>query len=254
MRSEPQLRQQLEKVRPTRLGSCGKVDEIIGSFNTWAFKREQPSNMALLRQVVGNAVADQEPVPFILYWGKGPRVKAAVMEARCLEYLASLGNRVQQTYAPGARFELLLTDSHARLNGYADHDIDTYYDSITRSAAQFGFSCRRLTDVTASAPAAIYGETLERPDPLLLSSLTLSAAKWYRGPDVAAVAAERYFALNMVERRAVAHAFASSIFITFNNSQFRELFPRDLPVFYMYSVKKGVAVKPWFMDDGSAAA
>lgn len=254
MRTEPQFSLLGRDAKRAMPGSNARIDTIVGSFNTWAFKREQPSSTALLHQVVANAISDQRPVPFILYWGKGPRAEAAGFEARCLEYLTSLRDRVQQIYEPGASFELLLTDSHARLNGYTEEDIDTYFASMTRAAAQFGFSCRRLSDVTTSAHAVMSDEPLERPSPQLLASLSLSAAKWYRGPDTAAVAAVRYFALNMIERRAVAHAYTNTIFITFNNSQFRDLFPRELPVFYMYSIKKGVAVKPWFMDDGSAAA
>ena len=149
---------------------------------------------------------------------------------------------------------MLMTDSHARLNLYAETDIDSYFASMAKTAAQFGFSCRHLSDVTTSAQAILNDEPLERPTPQLIASLSQSAAKWYRGPDTAAVAAVRYFALNMIERRAVAHSFPDTIFITFNNSQFLDLFPRELPVFYMYSIKKGVAVKPGFIEDAHKAA
>ncbi len=247
---------------PTRMRAAGSaatdissnIDAIVGGFNTWAFKREQPSDMALLRQAVANAVMERAPVPFVLYWGKGPRIEAAGMEAQSLAYLASLGERVQRIFPSGARFDLLLTDSHARLNGYQEQDINAYFDSITKAAGRYGFTCRRLSEVTNSAQSSINHEPLERPDPQLLANLSRSAAKWYLGSDDPSVAAVRYFALNMIERRAVAQTYPDAIFITFNNSQFRPLFPRELPIFYMYSVKKGVAVKPWFMEDDIVAA
>jgi hypothetical protein len=53
--------------------------------------------------------------------------------------------------------------------------------------------------------------------------------------------------LNMIEKQAVEAAFPDAIFITFNGSEFRSLFPDRMPIFYMYSVRRGVAVKPWFM-------
>ena len=65
----------------------------------------------------------------------------------------------------------------------------------------------------------------------------------------------KYHAMNMVEREAVELEFPDSIFVTFNNSEFRDLFPANLPVFYMYSLRKGCSVKPWFIanDDSFKA-
>jgi hypothetical protein len=54
--------------------------------------------------------------------------------------------------------------------------------------------------------------------------------------------------MNMIERRAVELAFPRSIFVTFNGSEFRGLFPQRLPIFYMYSLRRGVSVKPWFLS------
>jgi hypothetical protein len=48
-------------------------------------------------------------------------------------------------------------------------------------------------------------------------------------------------------------SYPRSVFITFNGSEVRDLFPDSLPVFYMYSLKRGFSVKPWFIDaDGTA--
>jgi hypothetical protein len=54
--------------------------------------------------------------------------------------------------------------------------------------------------------------------------------------------------MNMVEKRSVAAAFPEAVFVTFNGSEFRDLFPATMPIFYMYSLRRGVGVKPWFMD------
>jgi len=55
-----------------------------------------------------------------------------------------------------------------------------------------------------------------------------------------------FYQMNMIERRAVELAFPRSIFVTFNGSEFRGLFPQRLPIFYMYSLRRGIRVKPWF--------
>jgi hypothetical protein len=53
--------------------------------------------------------------------------------------------------------------------------------------------------------------------------------------------------MNMIEKRAVELSFPKAIFATFNSSKYRILFPRRLPIFYMYSLQRGVSVKPWFL-------
>ena len=55
--------------------------------------------------------------------------------------------------------------------------------------------------------------------------------------------------MNEVEKHVIDAAFSQSIFITFNGSDLRALFPDNLPIFYVYSLRKGFGVKPWFIDD-----
>jgi hypothetical protein len=48
------------------------------------------------------------------------------------------------------------------------------------------------------------------------------------------------------------NTFPHSIFITFNGGKLRCLFPTRLPIFYMYSLRRGVSIKPWFFNAGSS--
>ena len=84
-----------------------------------------------------------------------------------------------------------------------------------------------------------------------LRVLEACAEKWYRGEGQAADGAAAYFAMNMREKRAVQDCYPEAIFITFNSSSLRILFPDGMPIFYMYSLRKGCAVKPWFISDGA---
>ena len=82
--------------------------------------------------------------------------------------------------------------------------------------------------------------------PDTLSRLIASARKWYRGSGGPEQGALTYYRMNMVEKRAVELAFPGSI-ITFSGSELRSLFPEHLPIFYMYSMRRGMSVKPWFL-------
>ena len=228
-----------------RLGAS----RLLGSFNTWSFKREQPSDLRLLEAAATRAATHRRPLAFVLYWGKGPRHTLGSPDLTCLSYLASMVQRMNAVHAPGAHIELLLTDTHAHLNAHPLWSINGYFSEIELAAQSFEFSCRRLGSVVeemkpriaCNAPVAPSNETMER--------LTASASKWYSGGALPEDAAATYFSMNMREKMAVELAYPNSIFVTFNNSKFRILFPDKLPIFYMYSVRKGCAVKPWFMPD-----
>lgn len=232
--------------------------EVLKSFNTWAFKREQPSDLALLERIVAEKMRRDEPIGFVLYWGKGPRPAIASPDLMCLDYLASMGRRIAATYPVGAHFTLCLTDTHARLNGHSEPSIDSYFADVMRAARARCMDGVRLSvlvdhvsrSVTGpgAGSAASGGMTPPRDAAAMLDKLGVCAAKWYRGGDDAGEGARRYLAMNMIERVAVERHFADHIFVTFNGSAYRALFPPSMPIFYMYSMRRGTSVKPWFVD------
>jgi L-tyrosine isonitrile synthase len=221
--------------------------KVLSSFNTWAFKREQPSSIVQIASRITDAIRTHAPIAFVLYWGKGPRSRAAAPDVACLDFLASLGRRVEALHAPGVEFGLIFTDTHAELNGHARDAIESYFSDIGAIAAGHGFKGFRLGDIVrAAGPVSI---DLSQIDEDHVDLLTLSADKWFRGGGSAREGARRYLIANMIERRAVGSAFPEAIFATFNGSEFDFLFPATLPRFYMYSLRKGCSVKPWFMDE-----
>lgn len=219
----------------------------IAAFNTWSFKREKPSDPARLQHITEIAIRSQSPLSFVLYWGKGPRAYACAPERECLEYLASMAERIQRAYSPGARFDLVFTDTHAELNGHRPHEIAQYFEEVVGVADSRLFQGRLLSEVVDRARP--FPDLGVRPDPETLQRLEACAAKWFRGEGSAEDGARRYYRMNMDERRAIELEFSQSIFVTFNGSAYRSLFPDQMPIFYMYSVRKGTAVKPWFMPD-----
>lgn len=227
------------------------VEKVLQAFNTWSFKREQPDNPASLRQVISRALHRREPIPFVLYWGKGPRRHIGKPEITSLNYLGAFADRIRRVYGAGAAIRLICTDTHADLNGHSPQAIKDYFGSIRTEAQARGFTDCRLTElvraVTNAESTGIDGGT--DPDPTTLQRLSECAAKWYRGEGSASEGAIEYFRLNMVEKRAVELAFPHAIFVTFNGSEFRSLFPDNMPIFFMYSIKRGVSAKPWFLPD-----
>ena len=222
--------------------------KILRSFNTWAFKREQPADPHLMLQFISEAMALEMPIPFVLYRGKGPRGNLANPDIECLDYLASLARRVRAVYKPGAAIKLIFTDTHAGLNGHSAPSMRGYFGEIDLKARQYGFDTCWLSQIIRAAESVA---TSNRADDALpeetLRLLADSARKWYRGEGTAEQGALKYYRMNMIEKRAVEIAFPRSIFITFNGSDLRSLFPTQLPIFFMYSLRRGMSVKPWFI-------
>ncbi len=235
---------------------AAQAEAVLKAFNTWAYKREQPSCADRLREIVTHAVERRAPIPFVLYWGKGPRTRIAAPDLACLDYLDSMAARIRAVYDAGASIRLILTDTHARLNGHAVAAADAYFADVAEAAAARGFATVRLGALVATAADHGRPEADTAPTGAVLDSLIACAAKWYRGEGSTEGGALEYYRMNMVERRAVEHAYPQAIFATFNGSEFRELFPATMPIFYMYSLKRGVGVKPWFMaaDDSKSDA
>ena len=223
-------------------------EKVLQSFNTWAFKREQPDNSVAMLQSIAKSIAVGAPVPFVLYWGKGPRSNIDKPDIECLNYLAALTRRISGTYARGAELKLIFTDTHAELNGHSSQNIRQYFDEVADGARERGFASCWLGDLTKAAEVDSERSLIDEIVPeTTFQQLLASAMKWYRGNGSCEEGALKYYRMNMVEKRAVERAFPDSIFITFNGSEFRGLFPQSLPIFYMYSLRKGISIKPWFL-------
>ncbi|MEA2997054.1 MAG: hypothetical protein QOG74_2603 [Alphaproteobacteria bacterium] len=222
--------------------------KVLRSFNTWAFKREQPADPHLMLQFVSEAIALEASIRFVLYWGKGPRSTLGVPDITCLDYLAALASRVGAIYEPGAAIKLIFTDTHAALNGHSPASMREYFGEIDIKARQYGFDTCWLSHIIRAAEAAATSDPADDALPEeTLRRLSESAKKWYRGEGTAEQGALKYYRMNMIEKRAVEIAFPRSIFITFNGSDLRSLFPTQLPIFFMYSLRRGMSVKPWFI-------
>ena len=224
-----------------------EADKILKSFNTWAYKREQPTEPELLRRVITAAAAKSEPINFVLYWGKGFRSSVAEPELICLDYLKQMADRIQNSYRPGATITLVATDTHAEHNGHCASSIANYFSEVENAASERDFSFATLKSIVERERERI-ALPATKPSAEMLAKLEPCAAKWYRGGNTIVNGAEQYYQMNMLEKRAVELSYPHSIFITFNGAEYRDLFPDSLPAFYMYSMRKGTSVKPWFTD------
>jgi hypothetical protein len=222
------------------------AERILSAFNVRNFRREPPGDQQLMLQFIARAIAFNEPVPFIMYWGKGPRPTMAKPDVDCIAFLDAMLDRVREVYAHGAKLKLLFTDTHALLNGHATDGVHAYFGEIAHYVRQRGIETCWLGDVVRTSGLAESKAEDDMPQELG-ERLTVSARKWYFGEGTVEEGALKYYRANMIERRAVETVYPHSIMITFNTSALRALLPLGLPAFYMYSMRRGLSVKPWFV-------
>lgn len=229
---------------------------VLKAFNSWSFKREQPDTPEMLGRAVADAVDRHAPLPFVLYWGRGPRAFFADPERECLEFLATFVRRIETVYPLGADIRLIFTDTHAEINGYNSTSTLRYFAEVDDEARARRFGSCLLSELVRGATDRLADVSSSDTPlcPATLSALQAAAAKWYGGEGSAEDGAARYFRANLVEKQAVEIAFPKAIFITFNGGKFRPIFPQNMPVFFMYSLRRGVGVKPWFMPARTAEA
>lgn len=215
------------------------------AFNTWNFKRSQPSDYDLLVARCTEAIDLRLPIPFVLYWGRGPRTKIGEPEKRSISFIRSLQERIVPIYALGAKFTLVLTDTHAALNGYEEEETTGYFNSVIDYSKHLGFEHRRMSEILSCNLSFPMPSSLSLEEPLA-QRLTLSATRHFKGKGTPRQGAAAYYLQNQAERFAIAQEFPSAIFVTFNGKEFRSLFPESMPIFYSYSLCKGCSKKPWF--------
>jgi L-tyrosine isonitrile synthase len=221
-------------------------DKVLGSFNIRMFRRAPPSDPEMIRQIIAEAIAARSAIQFVLYWGKGPRGTIERPDVECLDYIVSFARRVRESFEPGAAIKLIFSDTHAELNGHSPASIRQYFADIDAAAAMRGFDTCLLSEVKRAAGIAAVTIDCDIP-PDTVDRLIASAKKWYRGHGTAEQGALKYYRMSVVENQAVERVFPRSIFITFNGANLRCLCPVHLPIFYMYTRRRGFCIKPWFI-------
>ncbi len=210
--------------------------------------------MTLFRLRISEAVSQQRAVSFVLYWGAGLRNCISSSDVQCLDFLKSMFERICAVYSKGVSAKLIFTDTHAQLNGIPAETSSAYFSAIEQWAKRLGYGSVYMSKLLkpnnlANSVCVRAYESIFPEENRLMEELTKSAGRHFYGQGDVRCGARTYLDQNRRERMAVQDAFPDSIFLTFNGSTLRSLFPENMPIFYMYSLRKGFSEKPWFIGD-----
>jgi asparagine synthase (glutamine-hydrolysing) len=225
------------------------AQKILESFNTWKFKKEQPNTSDKIMLSILQSIRKKEPIKFVMYWGKGDRDTISEIDLMAIERLLDFRTMIEKEYTKGTELTFIFTDNHARLNGYGTEGTDAYFNSVRSEAEKHGIKNILLSELVEYNEENISKdvESVEINDELL-NNLVKSSERHYRNSENNhLVGAKIYYLQNQLERKAVEQKFNDNIFLTYNGNEVDGILPTKLPIFYMYSYKKGSSEKPWFM-------
>jgi hypothetical protein len=197
---------------------------------------------------------------FFVEWGLGAGSTFDAEDAAALDYLGettALLSRNAMPHTARGVVRILLTDSHAAVNGVSVRDQQTYAASVRDAALARSFEPLLISDVIREHAGLTVDELLERsacfePEWASLSSFTrqeLTRRAAFRSKrDVPEIAARLYYCVSRLEGVILRSAFAGSIVVTYQTPNFAFLLPA-LPTIFMFVAKGRVTRRPWFKND-----
>jgi len=188
-----------------------------------------------IRQNVEYALQANAPVKIFGYWGIMGKSETDDIDSAALDILREIQDRVQDIYSPGIDYTLIITDTHAHLNGFKTDDYQDYVNGLKDLFSQSGIKFDLLSDHYVE-----YSDKHEIPEELK-GSLVKSAKKVYDGnPETGA---NLYYNARRQEALHFERHFPDSIFFTYNHPKYQPMLP-DLPTLYLRS-GPGTSRPPW---------
>ena len=184
-------------------------------------------------QCFANHIANNEPIPFMMYWAKGPYADSKCDEPKKqgIQFLHKHLSRLAEAYPPGIALNIVVADTHEALN---ENDVTDADMEKIRTLFEEEFSghdslnhhhvcVTRLSDIVPMPEHGMledktrHSELWENPE--LLDRLAKRSARYFKGdrsdfdPQMAAC---RYYELLKMERETVGKAFSNHVFLTYN--------------------------------------
>lgn len=207
------------------LCSCDKIVEgVLGVLSSNRFRR---SGTRLAREaalnveaIVRNGAVSGERLGFALFWGCGVEGEVGDAERESILFFEDLKRRIDGVYGNGTAFVLLLSDTHATVNGVPDATQHTYFHGI-EELARGTFDFLYLSSLnTVPVQESNLGAKWEEMSPHLIRS----ARETYSHRQFDKKARE-YFRVRMSEKRLLEERFGGFIFIHFGRDELIGLSP-----------------------------
>ncbi len=240
--------QRIEKKRNDEIG------EIISStifeiFTNKPFGKLKPNeeDEGIIKSKIKKYVLDNTEIQLIGFWGMDYRTEINNFEEKSVEFLCKMDNQVKQIYRPGIKFNWILADAHAKLNGFIE--LNNYSNDLKLENLEYiqkihdmNYSSELLSNIWARNKLS--RERIEQ-------EFRQKEVDWWdnvphkeiheKNANKIGRNAQRYYIARKLELNFLNPN--QYIFHTFSNVELNDLFSRGTLFFYS---RKGLSNSPWF--------
>ena len=232
------------------------AQEVFEILDKIRFRKAKTPDKENIIQIIQTSLIEDAPFYLTGYWGVGHRDHANDQDRIVLDNLGTLINDINQYVSkPIAKIKFILTDIHGKANFIPELSAGKYFKSIEEELQKRGFEYVYLSEIWRrkglifeNILEQIHQEDFKRSwgEFSLRDQFIKQAAR--RGHGDAKKGAQRYYAIAIAEREAVAqYCGEKTIFFTHNDPRHRIVHP-PLSAIYIYSIKPGFSDKPWFLE------
>ncbi|HHD63114.1 MAG TPA: hypothetical protein ENK96_01845 [Desulfobulbaceae bacterium] len=231
---------------------------ILKAINKRRFlrKRFNEKQAVCVTRRLRHVVSQGEAVKFLMMWGVGTKQETGCWEEYALAQLEGMFREIKKIWPVGAALKIVFADTHARINRIPEAVIEHYYSSLLhlikripafqseliRLSALWNKCRRRPEDVACG----------KSPDSLISREqyefIKKNATKRYYGADPEE-GARRYLKARLADNMILEAEYSDHIFLTYNNPAVMAPFQPELPVLYVWSLRRGRSCSPWFLPN-----
>jgi hypothetical protein len=228
------------------------ADPVIEKINAREYRRDFPFLEDVLEKNIIEAIEVKKPLRLVGFWGGGKKSAPDEHDEKTINYFKGYIESICSTLAFGVEVTWILSDTHAKNNGYQEENYTKYLEEIKSKLEANGFQAIYLSKLWEkwNLTAQAIQEELDRQPADWWNKVSIAvglekqAQKRFVGKDFK-LGAQKYYIMRKLEKPLLEAEFADCIFFSFNDGQTQSLLP-TLPSVYIYSEERGVSDTPWF--------
>ncbi len=228
------------------------ADPVIEKINSREYRRDFPFLEDVLEENIIKSLENRQPLNLIGFWGAGEKDALDEHDENTIKYFKSYIENIDGVLDPGINVTWILSDAHAKNNGYQEKNYKKYLEQIKNKLEENNFQTVYLSDLWKKwglnyqvIQDSLSGQQQNWWSKISIASqLERQAQKRFNGED-SVIGAQKYYMMRKLEKPFLQQEFKDCVFFNFTDGQAQSLLP-TLPSVYLYTEDRGVSDTPWF--------